>query len=114
MEKSLPANFNIRNPGRPTLLFIYADWCPHCQRAKPALRDVSSMLGTIVPVYWVDSEKHPDLMKKWDVGGFPTILLAHKGEVWNFTGARTADAIASFVCHKFSSSERPSVCSRVM
>lgn len=116
----IPRNFNIRNPGKPCLIFVFADWCPHCRRMKPIIQEVEKLLGSVVPVYGVDSDKSPDLVKAWDVNGYPTLLFAGtaggsgSSGVWKYDGQRTPDAISSFVCHQFSSAMQPDQCSAFM
>ena len=112
--QTVPKTFNIRSPQKPCLVFVYADWCSHCKVMKPIMQKVAQILGSVVPVYAVNSDEYPQYMKAWSVKGFPTILFADAGEVYTYEGDRSADAISSFVCHSFSSSKKPDVCTRFM
>ncbi len=85
----------------PAVLFVKADWCPHCRAAKPQVEEAARMLApAAIRVYAVDSEKHKAYVQKLGVAGFPTILfLGATGKPRTFPGGdRTAERIASWVC----------------
>lgn len=62
------------------------------------MEKVSQALGSVIPVFDVDGDAFPDFMKRWNVQGYPTILLASGGTLVEFSGDRTFDAITSFAC----------------
>ncbi len=83
----------------PAVLFVKAEWCPHCQDAKPEVRKAAQILGSVVPVYAVDSDAHKAAVKALKVSGFPTILFLHpSGKLNTFRGPRTGSAIADWAC----------------
>lgn len=85
----------------PALLFVKADWCPHCTSTKPAIREVARSLARAdIKVYAVDADKHADQVRKLNVVGFPTILFLHEsGRTKVFPGGdRSAHRIESWVC----------------
>lgn len=85
------------NVAGPAVLFVKADWCGHCQSAKPEVRAASAQLGARVPIYEVDSERDAGTIKGLGVEGFPTIIfLSAQGRLSKYTGARTASAIAQW------------------
>lgn len=107
--KSLPQNFNIKAMGQPALVVVGAEWCGHCARAKPVIRDVAKSIGTMVPVYWADGDAHPDKVKAWGVDGFPTVFFkTPEGAVYRYEGAVTLDGVVNFVC-----TLRSDLCTRV-
>lgn len=109
--REFPRNGNLQTIG-PALLFAKMDTCPHCVAAKPIMEQVSGVLGSIVPVYSIDNRQRPDLVSALGVQGFPTIIYVSEGGArYEYTGARTVDAITSFVCHN--SAERHQFCRRV-
>lgn len=81
------------------VFFVKADWCPHCQRAKPEIRNAAEILGTVVPIYEVDSERDARTIQAWGIEGFPTILFRNaRGAMIQYDGDRTGQAIADWVC----------------
>ena len=62
-----------RAKGSGGLVIFKADWCGHCKRTMPELEKVYSMVGSVFPVYKVDADKHPGLVRRMGVDGFPTI-----------------------------------------
>lgn len=85
----------------PAVLFVKADWCPHCRSAKPEVEEAARTLARAnIKVYAVDSERHKAYIQKLGVSGFPTILLlTDTGRTRAFPGGdRTAERIASWVC----------------
>ena len=88
-----------RNTSGPALLFAKADWCPHCQTAKPEIRKAAAILGSVVPVYELDSDKHQDAIEELGVQGFPTIFFRDaRGKLKEYKGERKGQKIADWVC----------------
>lgn len=88
-----------RGSSGPAVLFVKAEWCPHCQSAKPELRKAAAVLGSVLPVYEVDSEKHKDVIEKMGIDGFPTIFFrGPSGQLKTYTGERTGRKIADWAC----------------
>lgn len=88
-----------RNSAGPALLFVKAEWCPHCQSTKPEIRKAAAILGSVIPVYEVDSEKHKDVVESLKVEGFPTIFFrGSNGRLKEYRGDRKGQKIADWVC----------------
>jgi thiol-disulfide isomerase/thioredoxin len=84
-----------------SVLFVKAEWCPHCQSAKPEMAKAAAVLGSVVPVYAVDSERNKAVVQKLGVEGFPTILFRDaRGKLHPYEGPRTGQKIADWVCSK--------------
>jgi len=83
-----------------TLTMYYADWCGHCQRAKPEfmkLGATQTIAGKVVNVKMVNPEVTPDDAAGVDIKGFPTIVL-QKGETMvEYAGERTHTAFLNFL-----------------
>lgn len=68
-----------------TILLFSAEWCPHCKKARPNWDEFQSNLpekvnGYTVKPYIVDctddqNNTSKKMMDKFDVSGFPTIIL---------------------------------------
>ncbi len=96
-------------PTGTTVYFFFADWCPHCKKAKPhwesakSKMDGTSVNGTKVVFKEVDCTAKPpskeaqDLMKKYGVEGFPTIVLVKDGTPKKLEEKPTQESISTFV-----------------
>jgi thiol-disulfide isomerase/thioredoxin len=82
----------------PSIVFVKADWCGHCQRAKPEIDKLASLVGSVLPVYVADSEKHQAQIRKWGIQGFPTIFYADGQHMVPYEGERSAQRIADWAC----------------
>jgi thiol-disulfide isomerase/thioredoxin len=60
-----------------TVYAFVADWCPHCTKAKPALTNLKNNAPSNVTVNVVNEkdDNARELMTKYGVKGFPTVLL---------------------------------------
>lgn len=77
---------------------FFAPWCGHCKRLAPEWKKAANNLKGKVKLGHVDCDSEKSLMSRFNVQGFPTILVfgADKDSPIPFEGARTASAIASF------------------
>mgnify|MGYP006271566817 CR=1 FL=1 len=83
----------------PALLFVKAEWCPHCQHTKPEMRKAAAILGSVLPVYSVDSDKNADVVRQLNVDGFPTIFFrTADGRLKTYRGERVGQKIADWAC----------------
>jgi thiol-disulfide isomerase/thioredoxin len=76
----------------PTIVFIYANWCGHCRRFMPIYNDASKILGSMVKLYKIDSDKNQTFIKKFGITSFPTLLIFDKnGKLkGEYTGERSS------------------------
>lgn len=106
-----PDEANPRALGHPALLYFNVGWCPHCRSAKPVMEEVAATVGGVVRVYSIDGEERRDLCQAMGVASFPTIVFASPdGGMYEYSGPRTVDALASFVCQN--SGRRHQFCRR--
>jgi thioredoxin-like negative regulator of GroEL len=96
----------------PSLIFVGVEWCKFCQQAKPIMNDTARALGTAVPIYYVDADKHEALSKALQVQSFPTIFYATDAGVFKFEGERTVNNLVGFVCEHSTGSEAHSFCTK--
>lgn len=95
----MPVKPYRKNAPKVAILAALADWCPHCKAAKPELDRASDILGSVVPVYEVDSERNADVVEALGVQAFPTILFRDaRGKLTEYTGDRKARSIADWAC----------------
>jgi thiol-disulfide isomerase/thioredoxin len=81
------------------VVMIHADWCGHCKATMPQWEQAAA--ASSVPFALVDGDKSTELIEKWGVRGFPTILLIERGVVvQRYEGDRSASSIAEFASGK--------------
>lgn len=79
---------------------FYAPWCGHCKTLAPIWDKLGESFKadkkTVVAKYDMTANDLPP-GSKFEVKGFPTIVLFKDGKHTTYTGERTEDAIAAFV-----------------
>lgn len=66
-----------REQGKPLMVDVMADWCSICKRMEAEVytrADVAASAGRFVAVK-VDGDRRPELKEKFDVSGYPTLVL---------------------------------------
>jgi thiol-disulfide isomerase/thioredoxin len=89
------------------IIFFFADWCPHCKKAKPHWEEVrQSYSGKVVNGYTlvfteVDCSKETDEMKQitteYEIEGYPTIKLVKDGQVIEYDAKPDKDTLEKFI-----------------
>jgi len=89
------------------IMFFFADWCPHCKKAKPHWEEVKqSYSGKVVNGYTmvfteVDCSKETEDMKKttaeYEIEGYPTIKLIKDGQVIEYDAKPDKDTLEKFI-----------------
>jgi thiol-disulfide isomerase/thioredoxin len=104
----LYVSFTIKNEGFANqelskgvfFTMYYADWCGHCQRAKPEFMKLGSTQtigGKQVQMRMVNPETNPDDKADVDVKGYPTIVLKKGTTIIEYSGERIHSAFLSFL-----------------
>ncbi|XP_078179678.1 protein disulfide isomerase-like 2-3 [Carex rostrata] len=77
---------------------FFAPWCGHCKKLAPEWKRASNNLKGKVNLGHVNCDEEKSLMSRFNVQGFPTILVFgdDKKSPFVYEGARTAAAIESF------------------
>jgi thioredoxin 1 len=66
---------------RPVLVDFWADWCPPCKMIVPVLEEIEAEYGSRLAIAKLNGDEHPDIIRRYDVLGFPTLNLYKNGEV---------------------------------
>lgn len=86
------------------LIEFYAPWCGHCKRLAPEYEKAATALktaGSKAKIAKVDATVEKGAASPYGVRGYPTLLYFENGEnVEKYSGARTAEAIASYMQKK--------------
>ena len=68
-----------------TILFFYANWCPHCTSFKPEVvqfKNKQEQMKKPVNVQLLEEASCPkELMQKHNIRGFPTVIYTNKDKV---------------------------------
>lgn len=59
---------------KPTALYIYAEWCPHCKKFSPIIKEVKSNVNN-VEVKLLNYDEHREFAKTINLTGIPKVLL---------------------------------------
>jgi len=81
---------------KPELYLFKADWCGHCNRFKPTWNDLKSNYNKI-KYNEFDADENKDIMKKFNIKGFPTIMLKHDNKMIEYNGDRDINSILTFI-----------------
>ncbi|XP_047334973.1 protein disulfide-isomerase like 2-2-like [Impatiens glandulifera] len=88
---------------------FFAPWCGHCKSLAPEWKKAAKNLKGKVKLGHVDCDAEKSLMSRFNVQGFPSILLfgADKGSPSLYEGARTALAIEGFALMQLEANSGP-------
>lgn len=88
---------------------FFAPWCGHCKKLAPEWKKAAGNLRGQVKLGHVDCDAEKSLMSRYNVQGFPTILVfgADKDSPLPYEGARSASAIESFALEQLEANAAP-------
>lgn len=72
---------------KPSLLFIYASWCPHCRRQKPIMEQMLTEYGHLFNVYAISTDKNPNALATY-LQNSPTNLATYRVDAQDFLDFR--------------------------
>lgn len=65
----------------PVLVQFDAVWCPFCKKLQPHLDDLREKKLGKIDVYKVDADQEGDLMRSYEVGTLPTLIMFYDGRI---------------------------------
>ena len=98
-----PAEFSGQvGPDKKTLVLFYADWCGHCNKLEPTWEKAAKKANTekknMVKVnVGGKTPEQQTLLEKYEIDGFPTILIFQNGKPTPYNGERTEEGFLKVV-----------------
>ena len=79
------------------LVLFYADWCGHCKKIKPVWDETATEVNAdevkMIKVNCGEgTEKDQEVMKKYSIDGYPTIIKFINGKPSMYNGDRDSDS----------------------
>lgn len=98
-------NFDSKALGsKAALVEFYAPWCGHCKQLTPKYEQLAVAFAgdKDVLIAKVDATEEPELGKKYEVAGFPTIKFfpAGSSDAEDYDGSRELDDFVEFINKK--------------
>ena len=57
------------------MIVVFAHWCPTCNMMMPIAKEVAEDYRERLKVEWIDVEKHPDVLKIYQIQIIPTFII---------------------------------------
>ncbi len=94
---SLKEQLNQTGGGNKTKVILFkADWCGHCKSFKPIWDAVTKQYDNLeFAVY--DADNNKDILKKYHIEGFPTVMVEKEGKTFEYNDERSPDAFNHFL-----------------
>jgi thiol-disulfide isomerase/thioredoxin len=107
-REMITLGFQNSPPSENTFTMYYADWCPHCQKAKPEFKALvdKGYVGegkSRCKVKMYGLEENPEAVKgaRVPIKGFPTFILeTPTGAIHEYEGSRSTDGYLAFINEK--------------
>jgi thiol-disulfide isomerase/thioredoxin len=102
-NRGLIQGFQSCAPDGTTFTMYYADWCGHCQTAKPefsefAKQGILKIGNENCKIRMISPEKEPEAAKGKQIKGFPSFLLeTADGKTVEYTGERNTAGYMAFL-----------------
>lgn len=79
-----------------TLTLIKAKWCGHCKAFKPIWEELPSKIKN-VNFKTLDSNTNKEEIEKYDISGYPSLVLENGDKKIKYEGKRDVESIKKFV-----------------
>ncbi|MFI6521991.1 thioredoxin [Spirillospora sp. NPDC050679] len=71
----------VLRAAKPVLVDFWADWCPPCRMIHPVLEEIAADFAADLTVASINGDEHPEITRRYNVLGFPTLLLFRDGNL---------------------------------
>jgi thiol-disulfide isomerase/thioredoxin len=79
-------------------LFLFkAEWCGHCKNFKSTWNKLQSDLKNDVEFVTYDADEHKDIITKYNIQGFPTLILNSGNKMIEYNGQRDIVSLKEFI-----------------
>ena len=79
VKESFQNEVNLKPKGDEKLVVLfYTNWCGYCQKFKPSFKNAMKKVNGMnngTRLVMVDCEENKNLAKKYDINGYPTVML---------------------------------------
>ena len=88
---------------RGTFTMYYADWCPHCQTAKPLFKEfmgsgIKNINGQQIKIDMIEEKDLKKSPNHPEIKGYPSFLFSDaSGKTMEYNGPRTAAGFMQFL-----------------
>ena len=100
-QKNLTKNSQLKflqNGGNMTEIILFkASWCPHCTNFLPTWKRIQQSLKGKYQFTTYDSDLNKDIIKQWEVEGYPTIMIKKGSKTEEYKGSRDYDALFNHI-----------------
>ena len=91
-------NKTVMETGALVMAEFYADWCPHCQKMMPIVKEFKELEKGKLEVVQINIEEESALADLYTVESIPTFILLRKGEaLWRQSGEMNLDRLRKVV-----------------
>jgi thiol-disulfide isomerase/thioredoxin len=90
---------NIIKNEKPEFYLFKAEWCGHCNAFMKDWNTLSNNvdLNKKITFTTLDSDLHKGEIKKWEITGFPTLILRNGDRAIEYSAKRTIPDITDFI-----------------
>jgi len=92
------SNYLVGGGNKKNLLYLFkADWCGHCKNFKSTWNKLKEELNKDIEFITYDSNKDSNIIKEFNIQGYPTIILKKKNKAIEYMGNRNINDIKEFI-----------------
>ena len=90
---------NYNNKMEKVIYFFHAKWCSHCVKTMPVIEELLKEYenNSNVKFKLIDEADNEEMLKKFNIQSFPTIIMNKDGENYKFEGQRTKQNLKNFI-----------------